>query len=79
MMHKCGHDDCFSCPFKDCIVNGVEANEFIEVTGKRGRPKLDPEEKKRRKREFQKKYYKEHREEIMKKMKERYREKKAAV
>lgn len=78
-MHKCGHDDCFTCPFPDCKVNGVEVDEFGGMAYKKGRPKLDPEEKKRRKREYMKKYYKSNRKEMLDKMKKRYREKKAAV
>ena len=41
---RCGHDDCYSCPYKDCI-SDVEVEPERK---KKGRKKLPPEEKKRR-------------------------------
>lgn len=36
-MHKCGHDDCFTCPYNDCIDNGIYEDD--EKITRRGRPK----------------------------------------
>lgn len=41
---KCEHDDCYTCPYKDCI-SDVEVEPERK---KRGRKKLPPEEKARR-------------------------------
>lgn len=43
---KCNHDNCFTCPYPDCISN-VEVEPERK---KKGRKKLPPEEKARRKR-----------------------------
>lgn len=43
---KCEHNNCLTCPYPDCI-SDVEVEPERK---KRGRKKLSPEEKKRRKR-----------------------------
>ena len=40
----CGHDNCFTCPYEDCI-SDVEVEQERK---KRGRKPLSPEEKKKR-------------------------------
>lgn len=75
-MHSCGHDNCFTCPFRDCIVNGVEPDGI--VVHKTGRKKtLTPDQKLEKKREWQKEYYKRNREKILAKCKEKKKEKQA--
>lgn len=51
---KCGHDNCFTCPYKDCI-SDVEVEPERK---KRGRKPLPLEEKKKRVAARNKKYYK---------------------
>ena len=52
--HKCGYEDCFNCPLKDCIVNGTYAEEpnisdYLDLS------KQTEEETKNRKREYNRK------------------------
>jgi hypothetical protein len=50
-MNVCNHNDCFTCPYPDCICDAVSKN----TTKKR--QKLSPEEAKIRKARANKKYY----------------------
>ena len=59
-MLKCEHDDCFTCPYSDCI--------------KEGRIKKKTKDRK----EYQKKYYLEHKEEILQKRHIAYLKRKGA-
>ena len=68
---KCTHNDCFTCPYKDCISNKDP------VRKKRGRPCIPLEEKKRHKKERQRKYIDKNRERINQKQRENYRKHKA--
>ena len=70
-MNKCGHDDCFTCPFPDCIIDDAcekggkrEKKEPVKHTWKCGRKPLDPSEKAERKRIASRKHYYAHKEEI---------------
>lgn len=52
---KCEHNDCFTCPYEDCISN-------FEI-GKRSRPgrkELSPEEKAKRRKAYNKAYNQRH-------------------
>ncbi len=53
---KCEHNDCFTCPYKDCI-SSVEVEPERK---KRGRKKLPPEERQRRRRARSLEYYYNH-------------------
>ena len=53
---KCTHDDCFTCPFEDCI------SQYGNTRSKRGRKSLSVEEKAKRRRAYNKTYNKKHRE-----------------
>lgn len=55
-MEKCTHDDCFTCPYQDCI-SEVEVEPERK---KKGRKKLPEEERKRRKKLRQHAYYESH-------------------
>ena len=67
---KCTHDDCFTCPYRDCISNREP------VKRKKGRKRLPPEEKKRHRREQQRKYLDKHREQINERQREYYQKRK---
>lgn len=62
MQTRCKHDDCFTCPYPDCIADGVDphynehANESDAVQRKKERQRADA-----------KKYYYAHRDEILEK------------
>lgn len=58
----CTHNDCFTCPYGDCISN----KEPEKPKAKKGRKKMPPEEKSQRKKLKCKEYYEQH--------KEKYRE-----
>lgn len=49
----CNHNDCFTCPYEDCI-SKVEVEPERK---KRGRKKLPPEEKAKHRQAYNKKYY----------------------
>lgn len=76
---KCTHNDCFTCPYEDCI-SDVEVEECRK---KRGRKPLSLEEKKKRRKQYNaaynKKHKKENHERYMRKsegvVKKRYRKK----
>lgn len=63
----CKEGDCFTCPYPDCIgtIKG----------GKVGRKPISREEKLKRKREYNKKYYATHKEQMSEYHKEWYRRK----
>ena len=67
---KCTHNDCFTCPYKDCI------SDKDPVKKKRGRPPIPLEEKRKHRRERQRKYISKHREEINEKQRENYHKRK---
>lgn len=64
----CLHDDCFSCPYPDCISKDEPKKK------KPGRKKLPPEVVHQHRIEYQRRYNEEHREEIYAKMKAYYQE-----
>ena len=51
----CTHEDCFSCPYPDCVVN--DEKERKAPPKKRGRKPMDPEEKRKKRSAYGKKYY----------------------
>jgi hypothetical protein len=54
-MNRCMHNDCFTCPYKDCISNKEpEGYPFAEV---KRRKKLTPEEKRLKNNLRQRLYY----------------------
>lgn len=68
---RCTHDDCFTCPYDDCI------SDKEPVKRKAGRKRLDPWEKKRRQRVAQKNYHEANREKIQKYRREYYQKHKS--
>lgn len=52
---KCGHDDCFTCPYPDCI-----SDVHVGPYAKRGRKPLPPEEKAKRRKAYNKAYTEKH-------------------
>ena len=64
---ECTHNDCFTCPYEDCI-SDVEVEPDRK---KRGRKKLPPEERLRRKHLRHQKYYETHKEIWRKKYQEK--------
>lgn len=68
--NNCLHDDCFTCPYPDCI-SSKEPKKH-----KPGRKRLAPEEQKRRRREAQKKYSEANREAINRKHRAYYHSRK---
>lgn len=71
----CEHDDCYTCPYADCIV--TDEKEMHRQKKKRGRKPMDPEEKRKKKRAYCKEYYKKHKEHFKDYMNNYYREHKA--
>ena len=71
----CTHEDCFSCPYPDCVVN--DEKERKAPPKKRGRKPMDPEEKRKKRSAYGKKYYAEHKEHLKDYMNNYYREHKA--
>jgi hypothetical protein len=67
----CRHDDCFTCPYEDCICDKVRKGD------KKSRTKLSPEELKRHKKENNKKYYNKNRARISEWKRDYYKRKKA--
>ncbi len=57
-MPRCNHDDCFTCPYDDCISNHAPRG------GRSKRRKLTKEEIRRHKAEANKKYYLKHQEAV---------------
>lgn len=85
---RCGHADCFTCPYDDCIA--TKEDTLKGEKRKPGRPKLPPgvvhqhqleyarqhyQEIKEQRKEWYKEYYKENRERIQAQQKE-YRDRK---
>lgn len=68
---KCRHNDCFTCPYPDCISDKVKKGD------KKSRGKLSPEELKIHKQEANKKYYNKNRAQISEWKREYYKKKKA--
>lgn len=51
---KCRHDDCFTCPYPDCVIGARDAV-------------VDPEklkERREKRREYDRRYYQEHKKEL---------------
>lgn len=69
-MQTCSHNDCFTCPYPDCICDKVKKGD------KRIRGKLTPDEKRRHKQETNKKYYNKNRAQISEWKREYYKKKK---
>lgn len=65
---KCTHEDCFTCPYDDCI------SDKSPVSKKRGRKKLPPEVVRQHRLAYQRKYNKEHKEKLAAQMKKYYQE-----
>jgi hypothetical protein len=65
-LNKCMHNDCFTCPYPDCISNTDPQKH------KPGRKRKDPAEKARLHREKQRKWYAEHRDEVKERMSRYY-------
>lgn len=72
-LNRCMHDDCFTCPYRDCISNTEPAGSPFRTS----RTKLSEEERIQRRREQQKAYRKAHSAQRSMKAKERYNRKKA--
>lgn len=68
---KCSHDDCFTCPYPDCICDKAKKGD------KKIRRSLTPEEKLRHKKEINKKYYTKNRARISEWKRDYYKKKKA--
>ena len=64
---KCKHDNCFTCPYPDCI---IDARDAVVDLAKQ-------EERKRKHKEYYAKYYEQHKAEISEARKKAYRRKKA--
>lgn len=65
MRTLCKHDDCFTCPYPDCIADGIDTNYNEHAN------EGDAEQrKKERQRAYAKKYYYAHRDEILEKMRQ---------
>lgn len=71
-MDKCKHDDCFTCPYADCI------SDRKAEPKKRGRKKLDPEELRQRRNARARHYHETHKEEHRAYMRKYYAEHKEA-
>jgi len=72
-MSRCTHNDCFTCPYKDCI-----SETGPKGTGQR-RKKLSSEEVRKHKAETNKRYYYKNREKISALHRKYYQEKKKDV
>lgn len=64
----CEHDDCYTCPYPDCISKKEPEKK------KPGRKRIDPALKRQHKLEYQRRYNKEHKEKINEFMKKYYQE-----
>lgn len=69
-MYRCGHNDCFTCPFSDCVSDTGPKGE------KKKRKKLTKEEARERKKETNRKYYYKNREKISELHRNSYQKKK---
>lgn len=70
-MSNCHHNDCFTCPYKDCISDSGPKSQ------PKPRRKLSPEELKMRKKEINRKYYSKNRAKISELHRSYYSKKKA--
>lgn len=75
-LNRCMHDDCFTCPYRDCISNKEPPGSPF---GRTTREKLSPEEKKLRKRERQRIYDKKHQTQRAAAAREAYQRKKQGM
>ena len=75
-LNRCMHDNCFTCPYRDCISNREPPGSPF---GRTERIKLSPEEKRQRKRERQRKYDMLHQAERAAKAREIYKRKKEGM
>ena len=75
-LNRCMHDNCFTCPYPDCISNREPPGSPF---GKTERIKLSPEERKMRKRERQRRYDKLHKTERAAKAREAYKRKREGI
>lgn len=57
----CEHDNCFTCPYPDCI---SDTEPMASGKGKPGRKKMNPEEVRQHRLEYQRRYNQEHKEKI---------------
>ena len=64
---KCTHNDCFTCPYPDCILD--ERDAVVDLA------KL--EERRRKRKEYDKQYYQLHKAKMAEKRKIAYKRKKA--
>lgn len=61
---KCNHNDCFTCPYDDCIIGDFEVNqEGAKDKRGPGRPKLPPGLVHKHQLEYARKHYQETKEE----------------
>ena len=67
----CEHDDCYTCPYPDCIAS--QESEVNKQKKKRGRKPMDPELKKKKKQAYRKEYYKKNKERLNAYMSEYYK------
>ena len=77
MKHKCGYEDCFNCPFYDCIVNGTDPADPNPSDFLLTKPMLTEEQRRERHREYNKMRYRLKKEEYRKKSHEQYLKRKA--
>ena len=70
-MVKCKHNDCFTCPYPDCICDKVKKGD------KKKPKKLTPDELKRHRSETNRKYYSKNTSWISEYKREQYKKKKA--
>ena len=70
---SCLHDDCFTCPYADCI---SETEPKTKKKSNRGRKAIPVDVKHRRKIEYDRKFYQAHREQKLAYAKKRYEERK---
>lgn len=60
---RCTYDDCFTCPYPDCVLESKDA--ILKDSATR-------EEKIEKRREYNRRYYQEHKKEIAKRVHEKY-------
>ena len=72
---KCEHNDCFTCPYPDCIVTNKQiAAQAKEHKRKPGRKKIDPEIRKQNVKRWRQDYYQQNREILLNKSHKYYQE-----
>ena len=69
-MMRCKHNDCFTCPYTDCI------SDTAPKGARKKRQKITKEEAKRRKTEYNRKYYLKNAAHIAELHRKRYQDKK---